>query len=492
MKQFFQILSRRVHTIVASRIFIFFIIGLAIFQGLWFAFSFKPILFDELRHVQFITLYSHMISPFIGVQTPDMDIMGQVVREPSYLYYYVMSLFMRLFEMVTQSYEVQIILLRIVNIGLFVLSMLLFRKLLREQKVSSAVANIVLLMFLLMPFVSAMVGAITYDIGVLPLIFWMFILTARIIRQKNIMLRTVVWLIVTACVASVVKYTSLPIAAVCLGAVVIHAIAASRRPKHRFKVEISRQYKAMRTRDKLILGGALVVALALFIERPVVNLVKYKDMAPTCFETLPKDEASERCVKNYVYQRDAEFLSTKSADFKPIDPVGYFLTTWTMGIHSTTIVQHPTAAPLSTMVNFYYLMIFGGAVVILVALRELLKNSFNQFMFALAAVYAASVFYSNYKGYVHLAQPVAITARYLLPIVPVCIYLLIRSFQIIVNRKMQQYLILAIIPYLLISTQGGGIITHLISVDRTYYWEDKTVIDVNTKIKEVLLRITKA
>lgn len=492
MKHFFLQLSKNTRSFVASRPFLFLVIGLAVFQGLWFALTFKPILFDELRHLQFITFYSHLASPFVGTQTPDMDVMGQVVREPSYLYYYIMSLFMRVFEAVVHNYELQVILLRIVNIGLFVLSMLLFRKLLREQKVSAVVANLTLLAFLLIPSVGAMIGAVTYDIGVLPLIFWMFILTARIIRQNKILLSTTVWLVITACIASIVKYTSLPIAVVCFAAVIVHAIAIRGRQKGRFVTEISRQYKAIRTRDKILLGGGLIIALALFIERPIVNLVKYKDMAPTCFMTLPKDEANERCVKNYVYQRDVLFLSMKSDTFKPVDPVNYFLTTWIPGMHSTTIQQYPTAPPLGAMVGLYYLLIIGGVMAIVMAARELFKNRFDLFMVIIALVYALSVYYSNYKGYVHLAQPVAITARYLLPILPVCIYLLIRSLQIIVDRRIRSYLILAAIPYLLVSTQGGGMITHLISADKSFYWENNAVIDVNNKVKEFLIRITKA
>jgi len=492
MKQFFLSLSKTTRSFVASRPFLFFVIGLAVFQGLWFALTFKPILFDELRHIQFITFYSHLVSPFVGHQTPDMDFMGQVVREPSYLYYYVMSLFMRLFEAVTPSYELQVILLRVVNIGLFVLSMFLFRKLLREQKVSSAIANVTLLAFLLIPSVGAMIGAVTYDIGVLPLIFWMLILTTRILRQNKIMLQTVVWLVVTVCVASVVKYTSLPIAAICFVAVVMHAISVGRKQKGRFVAGLTSQFGSIPNKNKILLGAVLVVALGLFIERPVVNLLKYKDMAPTCFVTLPKNEASTRCVKNYVYQRDALFLSMKSDGFKPVDPVNYFLTTWVPGMHSTTIQQYPTAPPLGVMVGLYYLLIIGGVMVIAMAVRELSKNPFDRLMIAVAVVYALSVFYSNYKGYVHLAQPVAITARYLLPVLPICIYLLIRSLQIVASRRMRAYLVLVMIPYLLVSTQGGGMITHLISADKSFYWENKTVIDVNSKVKEFLIRITKA
>jgi len=57
---------------------------------------------------------------------------------------------------------------------------------------------------------------------------------------------------------------------------------------------------------------------------------------------------------------------------------------------------------------------------------------------------------------------------------------------------MRAYLVLVMIPYLLVSTQGGGMITHLISADKSFYWENKTVIDVNSKVKEFLIRITKA
>jgi hypothetical protein len=510
MKLISQILSKtakRTQIVIGGNPFFFCVVGLAVVQGLWFAFTFRPILFDELRHLQFIYLYSDMTSPFITLQTTDMDVIGQVAREPSYLYYFGMSLLLRLFELITSDYMVQIILLRIVNICLFVLSMFLFRKLLKEQNVSSVVINASLLGFVLLPVVGPMIGAVTYDIGVLPFIFLVLIYTFRIIKQKKIALQSIALLVVIACFASVIKFTSLPIVAACFIIIAIHvsrlywresviiiAIHVSRlywRESARLVGDIRDQYKTVPWRNRILIGAALVVSLGVFIERPLQNVVKYKDPAPNCLVTLPEKEASERCIKNYVYKRDADFLAVKPEGFTPVDPVKYLLSTWTPGMTYTTTQQYPDAPPLKVMTIFYYAAILGGFACILIALRELLRTRMNQVIIVVCVVYAASVFYSNYKGYVQLGQPVAITARYLLPILPLCIYLLISSLQILAHRKARKYLVLLVVPYLLVSTQGGGIVTHLLSAENEYYWQNSTVIDVNEKTKAVLGKVTK-
>src|ERR1019366_5807076 len=113
------------------------------FESIWIAVSAAyPQAFDENFHLGLIQIYSHHWLPFLSGQPPHAYIYGVVARDPSYLYQYLMSFPYRFIALFTHRQIIQVILLRFINIGLFGIGLVLFRRILLRVGISRALANI--------------------------------------------------------------------------------------------------------------------------------------------------------------------------------------------------------------------------------------------------------------------------------------------------------------------------------------------------------------
>lgn len=492
MSELFKRRMLQVYGLVASRKFFIIVLALVFIQGLLYTVSFKPYLFDEQRHIDFISFYADTGDPFVEVQTPSMDPLGQVTREPSYAYYYLMSIIVRVVGLITDSSTTQVIVLRLVNVGIFIFSLLILRRVFREMSISPAVTNVTMLVYATIPAVGALIGAVTYDIGVLPFIFGLLLTTIWIVKQKKINISHLALFYLIVCVGSVVKYTSIPVAVACTAIILSHIIISYRYKFKRLALDAKKQLLAV-SRIKLFV--AIMVGLVLtgiVLERPLQNVLSYNGISPNCLDTLPEKTAVERCSKNYVYKRNVDFLAVKPDNFTPVDFLQYGLSTWIPGMLQTSVQQYPDVGPLPIMKLLFYTLFLVGPALILIALKDLLRQNKLLLIFIFVSVaYVASVAYSNYKGYVDLGQPVAISARYLLPVIPLFLCLLVLSVRILIARYRTLIASSMVIVYVLLITQGGGIITHLMSVNKNDYWQQKGIVQVNQSVKSVLKVLVK-
>lgn len=467
-----------------------YIVGLAIAQGLLYALLLQPTLFDELRHIQFIQFYAGHIDPFVAVQSPGQDYLGQVAREPSYLYYYLMSFVYRFVELFTHDFFTQVLVLRLVSIACFTASLYILRNILNELGFSLGVINATLLSFVLVPVVASVIGVISYDVGVLPLTLLVIYFTIKILKSKTISLKYVAIVYGLICLASVIKFTSLPISLICSIAIAAHV---ARLYWHKPKALI----KSVRTEagrySKLAVAGALVlltIGTLLFVERPVQNLLTYKSLSPTCLDTIETADAAERCEKNYVYKRNADFLREKPASFQPGSLVEFTLSPWISGMSNTSVQQYPDKAPSNILQYAAYAVLLGGLAVFLLAYRDLArKYKLVPFIAIIIAVHAFSVLYSNYQGFAYLGQPVAISARYLIPVLALFIVLVVVSLNHLVPN-LKKHLVVVFIGVLVLGSQGLGIVTHFASVEKPYYWQNQISTEVGNNISNIFRSVT--
>ncbi len=467
-----------------------YIVGLAIGQGLLYALLLQPTLFDELRHIQFIQFYAGHLNPFITTQSPEQDYLGQVSREPSYLYYYLMSLVYRFVELFTHDFFTHVLALRLISIACFTASLYVLRNILKELGFSVGIINTTLLGFVLVPVVASVIGVVSYDVGVLPLTLLVIYLTIKILKSKTISLKYIAIVYGLICFASVIKFTSLPISLICSVAITVHIV---RLYWHKPKSLIKSARTELGRYSKLAVAGALVlltVGTLLFIERPVQNILTYKSLSPTCLDTVETADAEERCEKNYVYKRNADFLREKPASFQPGSLVEFTLSPWTPGMSNTLVQQYPDKAPSNILQYVAYAALLGGVAVILLAYRDLArKYKLVPFVAALIAVHAFSVLYSNYQGFSYLGQPVAISARYLIPILALFIVLVIASINHLA-QGLKKHLVVVFIGVLVLVSQGLGIVTHFASVEKPYYWPNQISTEVGNSISNALRSIT--
>jgi hypothetical protein len=127
--------------ILASKVSWRLILSLFIIESLWLAFSAQyPMAFDEQFHFGLIQLHAKQWLPFFTSQ-PATGAYGPVVRDPSYLYHWLLSFPYRGISIFTHDQTIQIICLRIINIALFTGSIFLYRRLYRRLRLPEAFIN---------------------------------------------------------------------------------------------------------------------------------------------------------------------------------------------------------------------------------------------------------------------------------------------------------------------------------------------------------------
>lgn len=448
--------------IFTSKRFFYFILILTAFQGLWYALSFQPIIYDEGRHFGFISRYTDKISPFISVQDPDWDVVGEVTRDGSYLFYYLMSFPLRVAEIFSDSLFVQILSLRLINIAFVIAGLYVYRRVLLRVGASVSVASIILLFFVLTPSLAPLPGAINYDNLVLLLFGLLLLLSIDVMQAKNIDFKKLIYVVSLGLFGTLIKFTFVALFAPVFLFVTYRLL---RRHGKKIFVQLRKSFFVVGLAQRTLLIILLVAGLGLFIERPVQNFVKYGQVAPQCTKII----SEERCKKNFTANRNLEAAKNKPRDFKPATPYSYTVNFWITGMITTQTRILPWRQPLPIMPFLYFTAVFGGAVLVLLYLREIVRKSEMWLLLVVSVTFTVILCVYNYTAYIELAQPVAITGRYLAPVVP--IYMLFLVFALnAAFRKHKQLLVIALILLLGLFTQGGGIISHLFQADDMLYW----------------------
>ncbi len=466
---------------ISSEIFFKSTLLICAIQGLWYALSFRPIIFDEFRHLGFITLYSERLSPFISHQTVAMDFLGGVTREPSYLYYYLMSWPLRLLNLFTHNTTAQVIFLRLFSLLFFILALIMYKKLFDLVGLSRAARNLTLLFLVLTPSIAPLPGAINYDSAIFLISGVILLLIAKIIKNKKYSFQILALLLSVGLLGSLIKFE---IIAIFVPAILFLAVFIWRNEgKEAFNIMISSFYKTPIPK-RLLLVGLLILSLCLFIERPVINVVKYKSVAPSCLEFV----SSSRCEANYTERRNIASLKRKNENFRPVNPFNFTLQYWIPGMVVTQTKLIPVSNPLPIMIMAYYSFAMLGVGLILIFLREFFKNNICKLLIITAGSYIFLLAAFNYKTYIHLADPVAITSRYLLPIFPIFMY-----FTAVAIKKSFVYypksLILAILLIVILFTQGGGISTFILEANKSYYFNNPIIKEVNEPLHTTINKI---
>ncbi len=139
---YMQRVTEAIVGVLGSRRFFYVVLAFFGLSGLWVALSAVfPMAFDEEFHLGIIRVYSGHWLPFLGGQPDGADAYGAVAADPSYLYHYVMSFPYRIIALFTDNEMVQVILLRFINVGLFGLGLVLFRKVLLRAGTSPALTH---------------------------------------------------------------------------------------------------------------------------------------------------------------------------------------------------------------------------------------------------------------------------------------------------------------------------------------------------------------
>lgn len=477
---------------IGSRWMLVAIIIIFILQSLWIAFSFRyPMVYDESFHFPVIQIFSHELDPFITEQPPAYDTYGDLQYSNSVFYHYLMSWPYRLIDLFTQYEPYQVVVLRVINVLMAAAGLLVFARLFRQIKIKPTYINTGLLVFTLLPIVPFVAAHISYDNLLLLLTAGYLLFATKIIQDKNIIWSDYAWLITIGCFAALVKFTFLPIFA---ASVLFLVGLLFKRYGRDFIVKMLKSFQASTGILRLITTTAMVLFISLFSITYIAPTVEYGSPTPSCFATMSKD----RCMtgrNGQLIERGSEAKATKAE--RPGLALPIFTQNWinnmTTLTNSTgsTYYQSGTFAktvPLVTSVVFFG--VFVGAGVLLYSWRSLRKNYSWYFLVVIAIALLLAVYYTNLTGYLETHQFLANQPRYLLSVVPIVTVMIVAAAAYAFrNHGWIKLGIFATV--LLLLTQGGGVTTHILRSDDSWYWQNSTVIEANHKAKAILRPLVK-
>lgn len=483
---------------VRSGTFFWLIVVLLVLQAIWFALTLRyPMAFDENFHFGIIKLYAQQWSPYFAHEPSNSSAYGDLVRNSSFLYHYLMSFPYRFIELFTHNQPTQVIFLRFINIGLFAGGLIFFRQVLRRLHISDAITNVSLFMLVLIPVVPFLAATINYDnlmFLVIPLITWLTLRCVEILRSDHKLSAAHLTFLLTSCfLASLIKYAFLPI----FVALVLYLILMiwRYRPLGTIFKNTCRDFLARSFWIKLGLVICLVISGSMFIERYGVNIVQYHSLQPDCSALRNVDE----CMQYGPWARNYEVkmgVAGYGGPHAPYDPnPALFVPAWIDGMMERLYfaINYDYSNYPGLPIILFSAYVVGGFGLILgfVYARRLLRHQHQLVLLLLVTiVYTVSVFYVNLNGYRHLHAMQAINGRYLVLIFPFAFAFMVLAynqwFQAIAKRRSQSVKLGFLVLITILTLQGAGMLTFLVRSNPNWWWENQTVIDVNDRAKSIV------
>lgn len=465
---------KNVVSFLASKMFFSIVWLVATMQAIWIAIvSRYPMAFDEAHHYELIKLHALSWNPLILEQPPGPALYGALVRDPSYVYYYVLSFPYRMLGSLGLQDQSIILILRFFSIAMFAVGLILFRHLLLKTKASVAAVHTTLLFFILIPTVPLLAGQLNYDNLQFPLIALAMILMLNF-RERLLNRKFSTTLLISTLVVCIIgtlnKFTFLPI----ITAVTLYLLYITIRfyfsRKNIVIHSLKKDWNHMSTVHKSLLGIVFGVTTGLFVWSYGVNIALYKNPVPPCHFVLGK----EQCAASWTWARnDQAAANNKGVDKNPIT----FSAGWLGNMHYRLFFtingasgpkRYENHTALGVTITAATLVIVGALLLIRFG-RQILKSDYAFIAILFVSLfYFASVWGRNYNDYLHLGQPLAINGRYLLPLLPPIILLLIAAYQRLLFRRPNFKLTLLFISFVLFLS-GGGITGYIYYSDADWY-----------------------
>ncbi|HVX57965.1 MAG TPA: hypothetical protein VHA37_09675, partial [Candidatus Saccharimonadales bacterium] len=322
----------------------------------------------------------------------------------------------------------QVIVLRLINVALGVITLFLLWKLLKLLRISSALANVILVAFAFTPLVGDLFAQISYDNLLLPAVLvctYETIVLTRQLRRGSFDSRAGLLLLAFCLFASLIKYAFLPIFAGIVVLVGWGVVSSWRTDAAGLMATARKTFAAISGRAKLALLAACLLSLGLCIKMYGVNLVRYHTPVPQCNQVLNARDCHHYYAWDYNYRVKSYNQAHHTARMSLLHYTGIWITinlsepfvalipliatpTYTFPVYLIAVWLLGTLAFACTVVNFKKLL----------QNRDLLALTFISF------VYICSLWARNYHDFLRMGQPVALHARYLLPVL-VYLYILL-------------------------------------------------------------------
>jgi hypothetical protein len=319
---------------------------------------------------------------------------------------------------------------------------------------------------------------------------FLLIVTKLIIEEGNLIINLSLYFSL-GFIASLVKYTFIPMLVIVSLYLLVFYI------KRWGKISLRSEWRKLENKKiLLLLLPMLVISFGLFVERPVINTIRYHSISPKCEDV----QSIEVCKHFMPWARNQDNLKNKSAEKLYGNPVSFTQHWVTKSMRGYfAIFSHTPTQVVSTKEPFgpivlkpllplpiviAYSAILLGISAVLLQLKKILADQFLRFSLVLSGGYLVVLWLFNYQGYLKLGVAQAIQARYTLPILIIMYVLIAWS----VNQTLKSNKIKTALLILIFVTYcwGGGIAGYLIWADQNWYWQNTTVITTNKRIQNLL------
>jgi hypothetical protein len=478
----------RIIAAIGSRWFLIVVIATFAIGGAWLSLTLDALGgYDEGYHLFIISLYRDHLSPFITIQNPAYDVVGDVTRLPSYLYHYLMSWPFRGIALVVHDAHIQLFLLRLINVGIFAAGLLVYRRVLLLLGLGKAAANMSIFFIALIPLSVQLAATLSYD-NLLFLVSGMTLYVfIRLVNDKKISYPMLASFVILGLLGPLVKYTFLPLYIPLFALVVL--VFARRHGRKCFKLIGQATDAAFQKKKIAAIGLSLLVVLSLglFVERYGVNALKYHALNPSCERLMSK----ERCAKYYVWQRNDSLLSQRNENQVDSDMFVY-AGQWAKGMTTTPFYGHriqdvdgsSLLGPLPIPTRTFQALAVIGVAVLLMAYGLLMQNKTRFYVLLTAYFYAVVLFMDNYHSYLTYHAPVATSGRYLLVVLPIFVGLSAYALKRLLARHRAIALGFGIVV-LLLMLQGGGVLTDVMRGKASWFW-DPHFYTINSTVKNIV------
>ncbi len=472
------------------------IIAVFILQAVWIALSsIYPGAFDEETHLSIINFFAHHPNPFFTHQPASLNQYGAVVYDSSYLYRYLMAFPWLLIIFAVKSFTIQVIIMRLINVGLFTWGIILFRKLLRRITDNIKLIHVSLLLIILTPIVPQLAAQINYDNLFIPFLVLEFILSIDILKQLKlgkVNLKKSLLFLAFGFLTCLVKYTFLPIFTVMILFLVVQFL----RPKSRalgYFEQAKSELANWTIGLKILLIGLLIVSFGLFFERYGLNIIRYRTPTPSCVDVI----GAKSCQGYSIYQRNIYNIQNKPLSFNK-SPL-YFTAVWIkhMQYNLMMTINGPASGysiglPLLVPYIASIVLATSGLGLILAYRRRIFNSTSRRLILLSMLLYLLSLWIVNYTEYLHTGRRVAVQGRYLVPFLPFIYLIFLLGLEVWLKTKPQ--LKTGLISLLVLAfLMGGGVVAFIVHSDDAWYWQgNQSAINMNKTAKRLLKPIIPA
>lgn len=490
------ILYKKSRKIISSKSFFLCILAIFAISALWLVFSARyPMAFDENYHYGIIQQYAHQWSPFITQPPAHAESLGDITRYPSYLYHYLMSFPYRLISLFTRSDTVKIISLRLFSVGMWLGALVLFRKAFLRAHLSAALTNLALLFYILIPNFLFLSAHISYDNMLILLTAWIFLLMVDFInglKKGSLDVELLLKIAIVNLFASITKYTHLPVFLAIAIFILIYTPVMVCRKKIRIMNALKKSFMKLSLLRRVLLVSLLILGLGLFLERYAVNYSRYGSIVPACDSAM----SVSICQHYGPWIRDHNYMQNPNAPGAVHWNIGVYSLHWIAQemyeLFFTINYNYANLRPLLLPFITAWVILISGVLLVARYSRKLFENLFFMLFGLSIATYGVTLFFNNYFRFIQVHHPVALHGRYFAPLGPLILILFAYAFYYAFHsyKRYAQILTLSmgVIAFILF-TQGGGVVSFILSSDESWYWPSQSVRVMNREAKRILQKV---